>query len=187
MSEILHEYRTVDKSEWGDGPWQAEPDKVQWIDEATGLDCLIVRGPAGAWCGYVGLPPGHPWHGVDYGQCTLGEQCPNAGDEYPSCYEHEPQGLTEVHGGLTFAAYCQEGAEEHGVCHIPAEGRPDRVWWLGFDCAHSGDLCPKYDKYFKDRGIGHEPGYETYRDRDYVRREVTALAAQLSEKGRPRD
>ncbi len=40
------EYRTVDKTGWGEGPWQSEPDKRQWQDEATGLPCLIVRGPA---------------------------------------------------------------------------------------------------------------------------------------------
>ena len=29
-------WATVDKSAWGDGPWQDEPDKEQWPDEATG-------------------------------------------------------------------------------------------------------------------------------------------------------
>lgn len=37
------EYRTIDKTGWPIGQWTNEPDKVQWIDEATGLDCLIVR------------------------------------------------------------------------------------------------------------------------------------------------
>src|SRR5437868_4216905 len=37
--------------EAGPGPWWDEPDKVQWIDPATDLDCLAVRGPFGAWCG----------------------------------------------------------------------------------------------------------------------------------------
>ena len=26
------EYKTLDKSKWGDGPWQDEPDKKQWLD-----------------------------------------------------------------------------------------------------------------------------------------------------------
>lgn len=30
------EWRTAEKAEWGPGPWQDEPDKAQWIDEATG-------------------------------------------------------------------------------------------------------------------------------------------------------
>lgn len=57
------EYRTVDKSKWGDGPWQDEPDKKQWRDPETGLPCLIVRGPGGALCGYVGVPANSPAFG----------------------------------------------------------------------------------------------------------------------------
>lgn len=74
------EYRTVDKSNWGNGPWQNEPDKCQWRDEATGLPCLIVRGPSGALCGYVGVSEGHPAFGKDYDSVAA-----------------------DVHGGLTFA------------------------------------------------------------------------------------
>jgi hypothetical protein len=59
-------YSTVDKSTWDAGAWMDEPDKVEWRDEATGLPCLAVRGPMGAWCGYVGVPPDHPDHGSDY-------------------------------------------------------------------------------------------------------------------------
>lgn len=43
---------------WGPGPWDGEPDKMQWTDPATGLDCLIVRNTLGALCGYVGVTPG---------------------------------------------------------------------------------------------------------------------------------
>ena len=37
------EYRFVDKSDWDRGPWDDEPDKVQWQDVATGLPCIAVR------------------------------------------------------------------------------------------------------------------------------------------------
>lgn len=59
-------WNSVDKSAWGDGPWQSEPDKMQWQDEATGFACLIVRDPMGALCGYVGVPETHPAHGLSY-------------------------------------------------------------------------------------------------------------------------
>lgn len=36
------EYRTIDKTAWGDGPWLNEPDKKQWQDVETGLPCLAV-------------------------------------------------------------------------------------------------------------------------------------------------
>jgi hypothetical protein len=134
------------------GPWQDEPDKVQWIDEASGLDCLIVRNHVGALCGYVGVPPGHTWHGQDY-------------DDVPA----------DVHGGLTYANRCQED-QEHGICHIPEPGRPDDVWWLGFDCAHFGDLAPGVDANVRKLGLSERGGI--YRDLAYVRAQVAYLARQ---------
>lgn len=155
--------RDEDRAAWPEGPWKTEPDKVQWIDEATGLDCLIVRGPLGAWCGYVGVAPGHPMHGVGYDDV----------DPYPA-----------VHGGLTFSAACQEGAEETGVCHIPEPGRPDSVWWLGFDCGHLNDLIPgmilhHHDFMAKNPEFAHLDRDDVYRDRAYVQAEVEHLAQQL--------
>lgn len=53
-----------DKHLWGDGPWVQEPDRVEWVDEETGYQCLARRTKhTGTWCGYVGVPPGHPWFG----------------------------------------------------------------------------------------------------------------------------
>src|SRR4051812_13771303 len=93
------EYRTIDKTGWGDGPWQSEPDKRQWHDEATGLACLIVRGPMGALCGYVGLPPGHPWHGKEYHESRV-FPCTETCDPAPEGYHYgcAPEAHTEVHG-----------------------------------------------------------------------------------------
>ena len=148
-----------------DGPWAAEPDKAQWVDPATGLDCLIVRNHSGALCGYVGLPPGHRLHGVDY---------------------DEAHGLAdiEVHGGLTFADRCQEGAEDGpGICHVPEPGRPAEVWWLGFDCAHAGDLIPGMQEVYAAVGIARTYRSDTYRDFAYVQREVTEMARQLAADG----
>ncbi len=143
------EYRTIDKSTWPQGPWQNEPDKRQWRDEATGLPCLIVRGPMGALCGYVGVPNGHLYYGIDE-------------NEVPA----------HVHGGLTFADKCRPNSEMNGICHVVEAGESDDVWWLGFDCAHSGDAMPKMTfEYSLRQG--------TYRDFDYVTEEVKSLAAQL--------
>ena len=109
------EYRTQDKSQWGDGDWQQEPDKKQWQDKETGYPCLVVRNRMGALCGYVGVPKGHPHFEHDY--------------EKPS---------VEVHGGLTFADTCQPNADESShICHKVGD---DHVWWFGFDCAHYGDF-----------------------------------------------
>ncbi len=69
----------IDKSTWGDGPWQQEPDR--WEGEHEGFPLLAVRQPNhGAWCGYVAVPPGHPWHGTEpdarvHGGVTYGSKC----------------------------------------------------------------------------------------------------------------
>ena len=68
--ETIEYFETQDKGDWGDGPWQGEPDKRQWQDKVTRLPCLMVRGPSGSWCGYVGVPPGHPAHGLHYDGIT---------------------------------------------------------------------------------------------------------------------
>lgn len=104
---------TIDKSSWGPGPWQSEPDRVEF--EHAGFPCLMLRQPRlGHWCGYVAVPPGHPWHGKGYDDVDA-----------------------RAHGGLTYAEKCSGG-----VCHVPKPGEPDDVWWLGFDCAHLGDFSP---------------------------------------------
>lgn len=150
------EYRdVVDKAGWKTGPWQNEPDKVQWQDEATGLPCLIVRGPIGAWCGYVGVSKGHPYYGLGYDDDKI---------------------EVGVHGGLTFANACApEGNPASSICHIVEPGEDDHVHWLGFDCAHCGDrtdIMHHYRTAIRD---------EVYRDVAYVTAEVESLAKQLKE------
>lgn len=160
--ETERQYTHMDKSDWGEGAWQAEPDKLQWIDEATDLDCLIVRNRMGGLCGYVGLPPGHPLHGqADYMDIDV-----------------------DVHGGLTFADSChEEGAVESSICHVPFPGRPDNVWWLGFDCGHWMDLLPAMVAHEQALGFPPVPGDYVYRDVAWVRAECARLAQQLAEAG----
>lgn len=173
---IERESRHIDKSTWGDGPWQDEPDKVQWTDEATGLPCLAVRTPwSGNWCGYVGVAEGHPAFGQGY------DEADRLADPDDDGY----RGL-RVHGGLTFADFCQEGEEETGICHVPQPGQPERVWWFGFDCAHSGDISPASDARTRSYGLkplrfGGTNGWpeDKYRTLEYVQAECADLARQL--------
>jgi hypothetical protein len=54
----------VDKSEWGDGPWQGEPDLIEWTSEAPPhFWCQVARSDFGNLCGYCAVPAGHPAHG----------------------------------------------------------------------------------------------------------------------------
>ena len=171
------EYRTIDKSIYPKGPWTDEPDKVQWPDPATGLPCLAVRQPRyGNWCGYVGVAPGHPLHGVPaYADAENG-------------IERGANDVVSAHGGITFTDVCMaEGDEAQRVCHVPGPGEPEHVWWIGFDCAHCYDFSPfratimaevSEDKEKMHRLFGPNP-HEIYRDLDYVKRECAELAAQL--------
>jgi hypothetical protein len=165
------EWRWLDKAGWGEGPWADEPDKVQWVDEATGLDCLAVRNENfGSWCGYVGVSEHHPAFGKGYDDV----------DEYDS--DAGAQAIS-VHGGLTFAGLCmepREGEPNHGICHVAYPGRPDKVWWLGFDCAHAFDAMPASAARWGKVTLAASGRPDTYRTLDYVREECRALAGQLA-------
>jgi hypothetical protein len=111
------------------------------------------------------VPESHPLFKKDYSECLHGCR------DY--CYEHSPDALLSVHGGLTYAAFCQESDDEStGICHVPEPGQPAHVWWFGFDCAHCYDVAPGYD--------WSHGGDREYRDLDYVRGQVRSLAAQLA-------
>lgn len=117
-----------------------------WLDETYGYWCIIAKidscrltGDPYHFCGYVGVPKSHPWHGKDYGIGNI----------------NDPIDLIYVHGGLTFA-------NRFG----PPITSDD--WFFGFDCAHSGDslktctedyvkkqvgMLAKQLKYFEDKDI----------------------------------
>ena len=255
--ETIEYFRVVDKSGWNDGPWFDEPDKRQWPDAATGLPCILVRGPSGAWCGYVGMPPTHPAHGLHYdGQPDAvaaveraitrrnmkawGDAGHPPLDQWKNPEPHPPRppltaageaiSALEVHGGLTFAGGCRTHTREEfekfrakqarfqreaeafpkgdaarflaqwrdcfddydrwcarvqqtAICHLPAPGEPDDIWWFGFDCAHSFDLAPAYSAMMEDMKLRSpllDHYEEVYRDVAYVAAECAKLAAQLA-------
>ena len=164
---IEREYRTIDKSSWGEGPWNAEPDKIQGIDEETGYPVLAVRVPwNGALCGYVGVTEEHPTFGLSY------DEVDKFGPE-----EDNWRGF-RVHGGLTFAGPCQENAEETGICHMPNPGQPDHVHWFGFDMAHCDDICPATEAKYK---FSSGNPWAQYRTLEYVLAECSNLARQLKQ------
>lgn len=70
----------------------------------------------GTLCGYVAVPPSHPWHGVPYDNIDV-----------------------STHGGLTYSDSCDDDGP---ICHVPSPGESDEVWWVGFDCGHCYDVMP---------------------------------------------
>ncbi|EOI00711.1 hypothetical protein UAY_01814 [Enterococcus moraviensis ATCC BAA-383] len=67
-------------------------------------------------------------------------------DEIESFYNYE----LPAHYGLTFS------------------GEVEGIQWIGFDCAHSGDLCPMYAEGFEK--FRNET--DTYKDMDYVEKNI---------------
>jgi hypothetical protein len=142
------EPKVIDKTGWPNGPWMTEPDRKEW--RRAGFPCLIRRvSHSGALCGYVAVPPGHPWHGKSYDDIEA-----------------------DVHGGLTYAAACRGD-----ICHVPAPGEPDDVWWLGFDHAHAWDRMPGTEA--RNPNLGAFDG-SVYRDMTFVTAGVEALADQAA-------
>jgi hypothetical protein len=128
---------------WPAGKWDHEPDVAEW--RARGFACLVVRHRSfGSLCGYVGVANGHPWHGSDYNSL--------------------PDNI-DVHGGLTYS-----GGEQWEHLDLDLAVDEPGLWWVGFDCGHSGDFAP-------GTGFGHNDptGYKTI---EYVISEVERLVNQ---------
>ena len=135
---------------------------------ATGYPCLALRGPVGAWCGYVGVPVGHAAYGLSYYESDFSvEEVLSGAAAKAAPVQAKVNDLT-VHGGLTFSGERDVEGDFH---------------WFGFDCAHAGDYSPKCDP-LNDPvlGLGAETGWGTkiaYRDLAYVEDQCRSLAAQL--------
>lgn len=145
----------IDKSTWGPGPWQNEPDRVEF--EHSGLPCLMLRHEMlGHWCGYAAVSPGHPLYGKGYDDVDV-----------------------TAHGGLTYSGHCRGH-----ICHTPKDGEPENVWWFGFDCGHTWDTSPGMESkgltvLLPLLLLQHVLG-GVYRDQAYVESETRSLAEQLS-------
>lgn len=152
-------YTTRDRTGWGPGPWDEEPDKVQWEDESTGLPCLAVRNHYGAWCGYVGVPPGHRHFGKHYDDVDAG-----------------------IHGGLTYSGRSNAPAgSPQRISHLPEPGEPEELWWLGFDCNHYDDFAPALFFELNRNDPFYKGGEGTvYRTLAYVKEQCTELARQIA-------
>lgn len=104
--------------------------------------------PIGAWCGYIGVPPEHPW--------AAAKSAHGHGGNPDGTYLDD----VDVHGGVTFGPCV--GDDEIRHTEAPAD-----TLYVGFDCAHYGDAVPGL------RVLGG-----VYRDLDFVRGEIRRLADQ---------
>jgi hypothetical protein len=103
------------------GPWTTEPNKLQWVDAATRLPCLIVRNWVGNLCGYAGVYPGHPLHGKRHYDVGL---------------------IVPPDRNVNYSAGCAPGEDEsQGICHIPEPDTAEDVWDLVPAWERLGEIC----------------------------------------------
>ena len=153
LKEIYTEYEAeIDFSGFEEGEWTNEPNRIDFTYK--GYDCIILRHPKlGHLNGYIGIPDTHKLFGIDY----------NSGDNYNL--------FPNIHGGLTYSS----------GPHNWVDNGKEHIWWVGFDCAHGGDLCPFFTK---DLGI---PGIHkdklgllgNYRNIEYVISEIKQFIDHL--------
>lgn len=141
----------IDKSTWGDGPWQDEPDLLQWCAaEPPHYECQIQRSDiAGCLNGYVALPIGHPMHGKPF------EQIP-----------------ASAHRGLTYA---EEGAG--GVWVVGFDCARAFDFAPAMESRLSAALGPEHAEWEADLPPFMQ---NTYKPIGYVREQVESLARQLA-------
>ena len=175
----LQVYHNPERRPAGRGPWDDEADKVAWIDDETGLGCIMLRQADGTISGYVGVGPEHPLFG--FRKDAVPVDVSNA-----------------AHGGVTYARACEANRfgrvtsgssrkERYTVCHtswvrtVPDyrtvqttedEFGHEDLWWLGFDTSHPGDLVPKARHREQRKG-------DVYRDQGFVYANCIALARRL--------
>ena len=173
-SKILN---LLDKNDWPDGPWKDEPDVVYWIDEVSGLECLIIRNEdMGNLNGYVIVSEGHPAYGGD-----LSSQ---------GVFEWAIKGCFDINYNADEIPQCAPDVAEWFA------GR--KLWVYGFDCGHAMDLTPgrppltgvpETDEAIREMAMmTHESKVSagaTYKDLDFVKEYVLEIARKLARVGRP--
>lgn len=132
----------------------------------------------GFLCGYIGVPPGHPWYGQDMDdvECDV-----HGGVTYTQGNIHGlHEAINLLHAKINenniIDFYEQRLAEEKELAGLysnyPIDGARYDCWWLGFDCGHYMDAA---------RPGSYMDGmfnYGTYRDRDYVFKEIEDMVQQ---------
>jgi hypothetical protein len=136
-----------DRTGWEPGPWDDEPDKIEFTT-TVGLPGLIVRSHSGGLCGYVGVPPGHQFYGVDYSQCVrlaAGRECDDAGVNPFDAVREQTGYLGQAVRGLEALQAMQDkhmnGRRQWDWC----DHTPENYMWphggITYSYGSSGDIC----------------------------------------------
>ncbi len=154
--------RELKLEHWGEGEWMNEPDLIEF--EHEGFKCSVARmtgfegNPGdlhlfgGYLCGYVILPEGHPWFGLDWD-------------------DHETMN-PDVHAGLTYHAACDNGWEIGFDCAHSMDITPSMEKYFERS-KEIGDL----KKRFPNSPIWHK----SYKNTSFCIAEVKSLAEQAKQ------
>lgn len=155
-----------------DGEWIAVEGGGTYKDH----EYIIVLNTSGHRCGYVAIPPEHP-----YSQ-TPEETREFMGGRPYKHYDYDSLDI-DVHGGLTFMA------PDHGLKDLLET--PCNDMWIGFDCGHCYDMCdvPMFKKYFSQEQyeakksffecMNHGSRTQTVKEYDYVEKQCHHIIDQL--------
>jgi hypothetical protein len=166
MNQLVYTLNYIDKTDWPDGPWKLEPDKMLWIDDSTGYECLIKRiRNISHLCGYVGVTKEHPLYATSLLQFRRDETL---------------EKFFDVHGKITMSYpgkfFSEEPGPDNKLGRAFIDGRvhPQEIWWIGMDFVQNEDIIPVISDDPNDNN-----GERIYRDIGYVAKEVTKLAQLL--------
>lgn len=124
-TSVYPPFKKVDRNGWPNGEWNKEPDRVEW--RMMDRYCFVSRTKQGSWCGYVGLPKGHRYHGIRALELTTILN-------------------TQVHRGITWS--------ERGGVKFTWQFPVSDLWVVGFDCGYGGldyqPGLPQPNEYYDD-------------------------------------
>lgn len=115
---IAHAKHRIDRSNWGKGPWDNEPDFEVFQICGAGWNYLgiVRRLPMGNLSGYVMQLVDDPCYNFTMNDCSD----------------------LDVHGGVTF------GNTHPDIANLTTV-QFDNLWFIGFDCGHANDFTPGLD------------------------------------------
>lgn len=156
-----------------DKPWENEPNEKHF--EYKGLQCEIHRHhTTGHLCGYVNIPILKQAKGrmAQFQSFFVEYDVDNTdGSDIYDTFDNIFN--ISVHGGITFSRIVEK---EEG-----------KVFCIGFDCGHSGDILPAMESIlrrpYSSLPVFDDPifGRDVYRDINYVEAECKSMVDQLLE------
>lgn len=145
----------LNKKTFPKGVWMSEPDLCYW--EHRNLACLNIRDMSlGVWKGFVGVEPGHLFHGKSVEDILKMDEAMEI--------------FFSVYGGI-----CSAGSL------IPKYKNYNRnLWWIGIETSHGSDLMPLLKLDMQNADIARTVADQTYKDFSFIRRETNKLAKAIA-------